>query len=394
MFHLDLDRFKQLNESFGRSIADEILIAVSDRLEKLLKKTDTLARCGADEFVIVANNLSDIDNAAVLARQILDAFNQPFSIDKQIYHLTASLGISLYPQDGDESVVLLQKADTALHKAKDAGRNSFQFYQDNMTAQTFSYVMMESSLRQSLIKNELVLFYQPKIDLINGRIIGLEALIRWQHEEMGLVSPARFIPIAEESGLIIEIGEWVIRTACMQALSWQQEGLLFGRIAVNLSTKQFSQKTLSHRIKMILDETACPANLLELEVTESHLMDDVQYAVQMLEDIKSLGIKLSIDDFGTGYSSLSQLKRLPIDTLKIDRSFIKDLPDNHHDKAISQAIIALGTTMDLTIVAEGIETKAQADFLKSSGCHQGQGFLFYKPLTANELTGLLTQSEV
>ncbi|MCW8932787.1 MAG: EAL domain-containing protein, partial [Gammaproteobacteria bacterium] len=389
VFHLDIDRFKHLNETFGRNNGDEILITVSERLKKLLKKSDTLAHFGADEFTIVSNNTIDIDNTALLARQILDVFNTPFCIEDQNYHLTVSVGISLFPQDGNDADILLNKADTALHNAKDDGRNSFQFYQEDMTEQTFAYVMMESNLRKSLSKNELVLFYQPKIDLNDGKLCGLEALIRWQHEDMGLVSPSRFIPIAEESGLIIDIGEWVFRTACMQALKWSENGYVFGRIAVNLSSKQFSEKSLSNQIRKILSETGCPAHLIELEITESHLMDDVQYAVQTLEDIKNLGIKLSIDDFGTGYSSMSQLKQLPIDTLKIDQSFVKDLPENSQDKAISQAIIALGTTMGLTIIAEGIETQEQADFLKLSGCKQGQGFLFHKPLTTNEITRIL-----
>ncbi len=394
VFHLNLDRFKQINDSFGKSQGNKVLSNVATRLKSFLDKSVTLARMSADEFLIYSDNINVIDDATIIVQNLLQAFSKPYIINNQPINLTASIGISLFPQDGNNTDELLSKADTALHKAKDESLNSFQFYQKEMTANAFTYVMMESSLTKALQNEEFDLFYQPKISLEDRKLCGFEALIRWQHPSLGLITPDQFIPIAEESLLILEIGEWVIKQACKQAKIWSENNLNFNHIAINLSGKQFQDEVLDKKIKKILDDTQCPPEILEFEITESHLIENTSHTIDILNKIKAMGIKISIDDFGTGYSSLSQLNQLPIDTLKIDRSFTLELFKTKNSEAIILSIIALGKAMDINIVAEGIETEEQANFLKNAGCYQGQGYYFFQPLSqdkihANFFKGLL-----
>lgn len=384
VFFLDLDRFKTINDSLGHPVGDALLQAVAERILKLIRKEDTVARLGGDEFIILIEEVNEAQSVAQLAQKIVQAFATPFSIDTHKLYLTVSIGISLYPQDGEENNTLIRNADAAMYRAKEEGRNDYQFYTAALTAAVFERLTLETALRHALKRDEFILYYQPQYALATGELIGAEALIRWQHPDMGLVSPAKFIPLAEECGLIEAIGEWVLRSACLQMKQWLDDGLTLGCIAVNVSGLQFQRHDLLTIIKQVLDESGLNPKYLELEITEGYIMQKTEQAIKVLDEIKQLGISISVDDFGTGYSSLSYLKRLPLDKLKIDKSFVRDIPDDPNDEAITRAIVALGQSLQLRVIAEGIETEAQKQFLKTIGCDEGQGYSYGGPLPADE----------
>ncbi len=380
---LDLDRFKNINDGLGHDVGDGMLKEVADRLQSAIREDDTVARLGGDEFVIILEELTDPGSAASVASKCLNTLSQKMVIKGIEIFPTVSIGISLFP--GDEITVdgLMKCADTAMYRAKDAGRNSFQFYTRDMNDQTIKMLLLEGSLRHALSDNQLRLFYQPKFDLIHNRLIGMEALIRWQHPEKGMISPADFIPLAEETGMIIAIGEWVINQACRQIKQWQAFGIDQLHVAVNISARHFNPLILDTIAQALRDNKLAP-HFLELEITESVLMDNADSAVEILTQLREMGISLSIDDFGTGYSSLSYLKRFPIASLKIDRSFVMDVTHDSNDAAIVSSIVALAKSMDLQVTAEGVETAQQLEFIKQLGCDFGQGYLLGRPVPADE----------
>jgi diguanylate cyclase (GGDEF)-like protein/PAS domain S-box-containing protein len=390
---IDLDRFKNINDTLGHGAGDSVLKEVAERLHGCLRESDTVGRLGGDEFVVLLEEMPQSMHSAEVAQKILAAIARPFALDLQEFHLTASIGISTYPADSEDRQGLLKNADVAMYRAKELGKNNFQFYSAQMNIHNLEHLALESSLRRALERNEFVLHYQPKIDIRSGRIIGMEALVRWQHPTRGLIPPKQFIPLAEETGLIVPIGEWVLRTACAQNKSWQEQGLPPLRIAVNLSARQFNHENLLQDVARVLNETGLDAAFLELEITESMVMHDPEHAIELLKKMKTMGISISIDDFGTGYSSLSYLKRFPIDSLKIDRSFIKDLPLDGDDAAITQAIIAMAHGLKLKVTAEGAETSEQLSFLSTHKCDEMQGFYFSKPLPEHEFF-LLVQNSI
>ncbi|TYP00299.1 PAS domain S-box-containing protein/diguanylate cyclase (GGDEF)-like protein [Geothermobacter ehrlichii] len=386
---LDLDRFKNINDSLGHDIGDLVLCEVAKRLTTTLRDSDVVARLGGDEFIVVLDSLSAAEHVEAVARKILAALTPQLEIrDCQLF-LTGSLGISLFPDDGGEPKELLKAADTALFRAKQAGRNSFSFYTPDMNARSKELLLLEASFRQAIEEEQLVLHFQPQIDLFTGHVRGVEALVRWEHPEKGMISPGDFIPLAEETGLIVPMGEWVLRQACRHAVRWRDLGFAPIRMTVNISARQFLKERLIETVLGILAETGLEPDDLELEITESMIMHDIERATGIMNRIAETGIHLAIDDFGTGYSSLAHLKRFPLTTLKIDRAFVKDIGSNLEDEAIIKAIIALAHSLDLQVVAEGIETMEQYGFLKENGCEQGQGFLFSRPVPADRISPLL-----
>ncbi len=386
---IDLDRFKVINDSLGHTGGDELLQAVAHRLQTCVRVTDTVARLGGDEFVIVLEGLSKDESTVTITRKVLDAMSVPFTVADQEVFVNCSIGIGQFPKDGDDAQTLLKNADTALHRVKAQGRNGFQFYTAAMNARASERLALETSLRRALEREELTLYYQPQVDLKSGGVIGLEALLRWRHPHLGLLLPATLVPLAEETGLIIAIGEWVLRSACAQAKDWQNTGQPVLPIAVNLSARQFMQADLTDRVIQILEDSGLPNGYLKLEVTESLLMQDVERAVMILQDFKSQGIQLAIDDFGIGYSSLNHLKRFPIDWLKIDRSFVRDITTDPDDAAITATVIDMAHHLKLGVIAEGVETEAQLSFLTSRSCNAIQGYFFSPPLTAQDAAALL-----
>ena len=386
---IDMDRFKVINDTLGHEAGDMLLREVARRFTRALRASDTVARLGGDEFVVLIDEISDPVHLGSIAQKLIDALAAGFFLSGQEYHITASIGISTYPDDSDAIATLLKNADIAMYRAKEQGRNAFQFYSAQMNVHSIERLTLESSLRRALERNELVLHYQPRIEIRGGRITGVEALVRWQHPEMGLVAPGRFIPLAEETGLIVPIGEWALGTACAQHRAWARDGLGHLRVAVNLSPRQFLQGDLPKSIAQILARTGCNAKDLELEITEGMVMRNAESAVTLLQKLKDMGIHISIDDFGTGYSSLAYLKRFPIDSLKIDRSFVTDVPKDAGDVAINVAIIAMAHSLGLKVVAEGVETQEQLDFLRKQGCDEMQGYYFSKPLPVEQVTALL-----
>ncbi|MYN24979.1 putative bifunctional diguanylate cyclase/phosphodiesterase [Duganella levis] len=397
MLFLDLDRFKTINDSLGHDAGDRVVIEVGRRLKQAVRDADTVARFGGDEFVVLLPELPTEDIAAALAQKILNALFEPMLIHGHELAPACSIGISLYPRDGDNGKTLLRNADAALYQAKAMGRGNYQFYSEEMNARTLDRLTLESGLRHAVERGELQLKYQPQIDLADGAMLGAEALLRWHPAGQQLVMPDAFITIAEETGLIVPIGEWVLRTACAQQVAWRQAGLPDLRIAVNLSARQFRQPGLDAMVARVLAETGCAADRLELEITESVLMERPDSAAQTLQRLSDMGVQLAIDDFGTGYSSLSYLKRFPINALKIDRSFVRDIAAksaaSNDDGAIAAAVIALAHSMGLTVVAEGVETEQQRDFLRQLHCDQAQGFYFSEPMSAAALAHLFIQGE-
>ncbi len=382
---VDLDRFKNINDSLGHSAGDSLLQQLAARLKGALRLDDSVARISGDEFVILLEQIGDSENTAVAVEKIMKVFDEPFRLDEHQISITASIGISLYPMNGEDASTLLRHADTAMYRAKNEGRNSYQFYTREMTSSAFERVVMENALRGALEREEFQLAYQPQIQLQSGHLTGLEALIRWHHPELGVVAPSKFIPLAEDTGLIHDIGAWVLRAACRQGKSWQDKGYDYGRIAVNVARPQLQRGDFLETVKGILEQSGLSAANLELEVTEGAVMENTEHAVQQLRALGDLGLQLSIDDFGTGYSSMSYLKLLPIHKLKIDQSFVHDIPFDRNDMAISEAIIALGHALDLHVIAEGVETERQAEFLRKKGCLEAQGYLYCKPLPAEEI---------
>ena len=388
---VDLDRFKLINDSLGLEKGDQVLRAVAERLGRTLRRSDTVARLGGDEFMLLVASAANAEAAAKVAQKVLDTLRPPFTVNGHELTASASIGIALFPYDGDDADTLIKNADTALSRAKEQGRNHFQFYTNDMNATAFERLMLESRLRKALEQGELVLYYQPQVSLQTGRIVGVEALVRWFHPDLGMVPPAEFIPLAEETGLIVPIGEWVLRTACRDGRRWQELGFRPLRVAVNLSARQFQQGDLVDVVARVLDETLLPAADLELELTESVIMRDAAESVRRLRELTALGIHLAVDDFGTGYSSLGYLRTFPIRSLKIDRSFIRDIDRDPNGAAIAQAIIALASSLGLKAIAEGVETREQLDMLRGWGCEEMQGYYFCRPVPADELLALLRQ---
>ncbi len=388
---IDLDRFKVVNDTLGHGSGDQLLIMVAARLEECVRAGDTVGRLGGDEFACVLSNLARPDDAALVAQKVVLAMARPFMLSNQEVYISASLGIGVYPSDGIDADTLLRNADTAMYRAKLRGRNGYQFYLPQMNEMALERLQLQTQLRGALERREFVLHYQPKARLASGEISGFEALLRWQHPERGLVPPLEFIHILEETGLIIPVGEWVVRTVCEQLAQWQAEGVTLRPVAINLSARQFQQRNLDVTIAAILAQTGIDPGLLELELTESMLMSDADEAVRMLNTMSAHGVRLSIDDFGTGYSSLAYLKRFPLDALKIDRAFIRDVTTDADDASIALAIINLAHSLKLKVVAEGVETEAQLDFLKAHGCDEMQGYYFSRPLGIADCTRVLLE---
>ncbi|MGB7548855.1 MAG: EAL domain-containing protein [Terracidiphilus sp.] len=399
LLFLDLDRFKDINDAFGHPLGDLFLQEVAKRLERCVREQDSVARLdvgrlNGDEFLIVLTGIKDISEAAVAAKRFMDTMTAEVAVQGHSFVITCSLGISIFPEHGAHGETLIKNADAAMYCAKDRGRNNFQFFTEDMNTRIMERLALESSLRLALERKEFFLVYQPQMDIGTGKITGLEALLRWQHPELGLVPPDKFIPIAEKSNLILPIGEWVLRTACAQARKLHDEGLRAVPVAVNVSAVQFRQENFSKLIGSVLLETGLASQYLELELTESLLLSDADATFSALQDLKALGLSLAIDDFGTGYSSLSYLKRFPISKLKIDRSFIRDVALNPDDAAITTAIIAMAKQLKLKVIAEGVENEAQLSFLRAHHCDEIQGYYFSKPLTADAVTDLLRSAEV
>lgn len=382
---IDLDRFKTINDSLGHEAGDHVIIEAGRRLAGIVREGDTVARLGGDEFVVLMPDLEDCSGAAVLSAKLLEALLLPMNVLGHEFSPIGSIGISLYPRDGSDSNALLKNADAAMYRAKELGRGNFQFYTEEMNARTLDRLRMESGLRRALERHEFVLHYQPQIDLASGAQVGVEALLRWCPPGSEPIAPAEFIPIAEETGLIVQIGAWVLRAACEQLVAWREAGLPPMTVAVNLSARQFHQQNLVQLVGQILAETGCDAAQLELEITESVVMADPAGAAATLQELSDMGVSLSIDDFGTGHSSLSYLKRFPIHALKIDRSFVRDLTTDADDAAIVCAVIALAHTMQLKVIAEGVETEEQLNFLREHRCDQFQGYFYSPPVSAERL---------
>lgn len=386
---LDLDRFKLINDSLGHAAGDVLLKQVAQRLRRCLRRQDMVARWAGDEFTVLLSDIAGIDDAVQTAHKILNAMKPDFNLDGHLLHVSNSIGIALYPTDGNDAETLLKNADAALYRAKDSGRNGYQLYTSAINSETSAWLALESHLHRALEREEFVLYYQPQVNVVTGEITQVEALLRWQHPDMGLVSPAKFIPLAEENGLIVPIGEWVLRTACAQTCRWQAAGLAPIRVAVNLSARQLRQPNLVKMVARILQETGLASRYLELEITETTVMKNVELTKSILCELHQMGVSMAMDDFGTGYSSLGSLKKFPFNTLKIDQSFVRDLTTDPNDKAIVAAIIAMGRVLNLKLVAEGVETKVQEHSLLSLDCEEMQGFLFSPPLSAEEATMLL-----
>jgi diguanylate cyclase (GGDEF)-like protein/PAS domain S-box-containing protein len=386
---IDLDRFKNINDTLGHEAGDRLLQEIAGRLKQTLRASDTIARLGGDEFVILIEEVGDLKQVSIVAHRILSATLQPVVLMGEECRVTTSIGISVFPNDGEDEKTLMKKADMAMYVAKEEGKNNFQFFSKDIRPQSAERLAIEANLRLALERNELSLHYQAKLDFKTNRITGVEALLRWQNPALGPVSPVHFIPVAEETGLIVPIGRWVMKTACAQNTAWQRQGLPPICMAVNLSLRQLADENLIDDIKAALDEAGLAPGLLELEITESMVMHNPDRMIPVLGSIKKMGVRLAIDDFGTGYSSLGQIKHFPIDTLKVDRSFIRNIPRDTEDKAITEAILAMGKTLSLTIVAEGVETQEQMDFLRERSCDEMQGYYFSKPVTPERFAELL-----
>jgi len=385
---LDLDRFKEINDTYNHEVGDALLKTIADNLKKLIDESDVIARFGGDEFTIILNNANDAKTMQVIAN-IADAMHNTITIDNLRLHTTFSIGISTFPQDGNSADILLRNADTAMYEAKSSGKNRYKFYNTKMTELAFERVVLESNLRKAIKDNEFEAYFQPKIDATTEKVIGLEALIRWRHPQLGLIPPAKFIPFAEDIGLIIDIDKWMMRASTAYILKCKKENIETGKLSINASAKQLEDKHYIDYLKSFIDESGVDAKDLEIEITEGLIMKNTAHIISVLKSIQELGISISIDDFGTGYSSLSYIKRLPVDKLKIDRSFIKDIPQDREDVAIVRTIIALAKNLSLELIAEGVETKEQVDFLVKEGCVNIQGYFYSKPLSADECRDFL-----
>jgi diguanylate cyclase (GGDEF)-like protein len=386
---LDLDRFKHVNDSLGHAIGDKLLKAVGARLLAVVRKSDTVSRRGGDEFVVVLSSIERSTDAALIAKKLIAAIIAPYSIDQRDLHVSASIGISIYPTDGAEAEALIQNADSAMYHAKEAGNNNYQFFKEDMNVQAVERQTPEASLRRALEQQEFELHYQPKISLKSGKITGVEALVRWCHPERGLIPPAGFIPIAESCGLIVPIGQWVLREACMQAREWQGARLPEIPVAVNISSVEFRDKNFLENLRATLNETGLEARHLELELTESVLMQHVESTALVLGELRAMGVQLVVDDFGRGYSSLRYLSQFPINALKIDRLFVQGITSASDDAPIISTVINMGRSLMQRVIAEGVETREQLAFLQSRGCDEGQGYHFSRPVVAEQFAKLL-----
>jgi diguanylate cyclase (GGDEF)-like protein len=386
---IDLDRFKVINDSLGHEAGNALLVETANRLRASLRSSDVVARLGGDEFVVILENTAQSQGIETVAQTLLTALSQPLQLSGHECHTTASIGIAMFPADGTDVQTLTKNADMAMYLAKEDGKNGFRFFTGAVKTQSIERLMLETNLRHALDRNEFSLHYQPKVDLATRQIIGVEALLRWTHPELGMLPPVQFIPLAEETGLIVPIGRWVLKQACAQSMAWQRHGLRSVSMAVNLSPRQFADESLLRDIDDALESCGMSPTMLQLEVTESMVMQNVSDAVSVLHAIQRRGIRLAIDDFGTGYSSMSLMKQFPIDTIKIDRSFVRNLPDDYEDQAIAQAIISMGKALGMTVIAEGVETTEQETFLREHGCDEMQGFLFSKPVPPEQLANLL-----
>jgi diguanylate cyclase (GGDEF)-like protein/PAS domain S-box-containing protein len=386
---IDLDHFKTVNDSLGHAYGDDLLKQAAGRLVECVRKTDVVGRLGGDEFIVLLNEVGDSGDVALIAKKILERLTASFTVAGREIFVSASLGISWFPDDGQNAATLIQNADAAMYAAKEQGRNNYQFFSAEMNAQALEILMMASNLRLAIERQELVLEYQPRIDLKNGKVMGVEALVRWNHPTLGRIMPGQFIGIAEKTGLIEPLGNWVLKKACDQMIEWRASGIAPSRIAVNLSARQFMQSELTERIEAVLQETGLEPQALEVEVTESMVMHDPQRAAVILQRLKEMGVAIAIDDFGTGYSSLSYLKRFPIDYIKIDQSFVRGIPRDAEDVGITNAIIAMAKTLGVKLIAEGVDNAEQLAFLKQEGCNEGQGYLISSPMPAEALRRFL-----
>ena len=385
LFFVDLDRFKQINDTLGHKVGDTILQGTADRLRKCVRESDTVARIGGDEFTIIAEKTGNARNAALIAQTILKALEPPHRIDGQEIVLTASIGIAMYPHTATDSETLIKNADMAMYRAKNKGRNDYQFHTDEITDEAVRRMTLEAKLRRAIDQKEFVLHYQPQMDVDSGEIYGVEALIRWQDAEFGLVPPVEFIDLAENTGLIVPIGEWVIEEACSQAQLWHASGYPNLSVAINLSGRQFRDDKLTQTIARQIELTGIDPALIEVELTEGPLAQNGERVLGTLEKLKEMGVRIAVDDFGTGYSSLSYLKRFPVDALKIDRTFVGALTESSDDTAIVQAIVGLGHRLGLQIIAEGVETEEQLTFLRNAGCDAAQGYFIARPMPAEQV---------
>jgi len=386
---LDLDGFKMINDSLGHALGDQLLKEVSKRLVNTIRKSDVVARIGGDEFVIMIENEENIEAIKLVAEKVLNSFNEPYKLNGQECFVTTSIGVAVYPTDGENAETLLKNADIAMYKAKEKGRNNCRFCTPVMKTNVIETMQLSNELHGALDRNELELYYQPQVHSKSNQIIGLEALLRWKHPEFGMVSPGKFIPIAENAGLIISIGDWVMRTACNQNKAWQNAGLPKIHVAVNLSVRQFQNTDIVKKVGNILKETGMDSQYLELEITESVFMKETGHVIEILSAFRNQGIAISIDDFGTEYSSLNYLKRLPVDKIKIAMQFVQGIDVSDRDEAITKAIIVLAKSLGLGVIAEGVETEKQLAFLSQRMCYEIQGFYYYKPMPAHEVEGLL-----
>lgn len=391
LLFVDLDQFKKINDSYGHLFGDQVLKQFSKRLRLLLSTEDTIARLSGDEFAIVLESRAHLNDVSMFAQQILNVAKEPFKIEQHMFYLSASVGIALCPKDADNFRSLMTCADAAVYRAKDEGRDNFQYYTNDLTVSAFEHIAMHSSLRQGLMHDEFEIYYQPQFDAVERCFLGVEALVRWNHPQMGVVAPSRFIPIAEESGMILELDRMTFRKAVLQWVEWYQQGFCPGVLSLNLAVKQLQQADFVSFVRQVLQETGCRPQWLEFEITESELMKDLQQVHAKLHELQFLGIKLSIDDFGTGYSSLAYLKRLPVSKLKIDQSFIRDLPYDEEDAVITKTVIAMAKNLGLKVIAEGVETQQQCDFLVANGCPQIQGYLIARPMPSDSFEGFLRE---
>ena len=394
LLFIDLDQFKKINDSLGHQAGDEVLIEVAKRVRSVLREDDTLARLGGDEFTVILKNFKTPKAASTVSEKIINVMKEPIAIAAHNLYVTLSIGISIYPDDALNDTDLIKYADAAMYKAKDEGRNNYQFYSSNMTTLAFEYVVMESNLRTAIKEEEFVVYFQPQFNIKNDKIIGMEALVRWDRASFGIVPPSNFIPIAQESGLIIEIDQFVMKKAMQYFTKWYAQGLNPGILSLNLAMKQLNQDDFLQQLEKTIHEADFKSKWLELEVTEGQMMKNPERSIEKLNKIHKMGIEIAIDDFGTGYSSLSYLKKLPLDKLKIDQSFVRDIPDDEDDMSITKSIIALGKSLNLKLIAEGVETIQQRDFIKENGCDLIQGYFYSKPLPADEIEKLLIQENL
>jgi diguanylate cyclase (GGDEF)-like protein len=390
----DLDNFKVINDSLGHDAGDALLKVVAQRMRAVVRETDTVARLGGDEFVIVLPELDNANEAMMVANKLLGELAKPFTVEHQEVYVSASIGVSLYPRDGAQEQTLMKNVDLAMYRAKREGRNTVRYFTEELNAHNRERQKLETALHHALENAEFDLHYQPKINYHTGAVTGVEALVRWNHPTLGVIAPSAFIPLAEETGLIVELGAWVIRTACRQSRAWQDANGLPVNIAVNLSARQLDPDQLINTVADALRETGLAAEYLELELTETAIMPDAVEAIGILSELKCLGVRLSLDDFGTGYSSLNYLRRFPLDSIKIDRSFILGVGESANDRAIVKTIVALASNLNMNVIAEGVESLVQADFLKQHGCHEMQGYYFARPLPASQVSELLANHAV